>query len=71
MKKIAVITDTDSSLPKEIAAKHGIRQVPITVHFDDETFRTGIDIDDELLFQKVDRLNRLPTTSAPSPGAFV
>ena len=71
MKKIAVITDTDSSLPREIAAKYGIRQVPITVHFDEETFRTGIDIDDELLFQKVDRLNRLPTTSAPSPGAFM
>jgi DegV family protein with EDD domain len=71
MKKIAVITDTDSSLPRDIAAQYGIRQVPITVHFDEETFRTGIDIDDKQLFEMVDRLNRLPTTSAPSPGAFI
>jgi DegV family protein with EDD domain len=69
--KIAVITDTDSSLPREIAASHGIRQVPITVHFGDELFYTGIDLDDKMLFEKVDALNKLPTTSAPSPGAFV
>lgn len=71
MKKIAVITDTDSSLSKDTVAKFGIRQVPITVHFGEETLRTGLDIDDKLLFEKVDRLNKLPTTSAPSPGEFV
>ncbi len=69
--KIAVITDTDSSLSPKIAAQYGIRQVPITVHFGEEMFRTGIDIDDRLLFEKVDALNKLPTTSAPSPGAFI
>lgn len=71
MNKIAIITDTDSSLPAQIAAQYGIRQVPITIHFDDEHFTTGVDIDDALLFQKVDERNKLPTTSAPSPGAFV
>ncbi len=71
MKKIAVITDTDSSLSKDTAARFGIRQVPITVHFGEDTLRTGIDIDDRLLFEKVDRLNKLPTTSAPSPGEFI
>ncbi len=69
--KIAVITDTDSSLSQETAANYGIRQVPITVHFGEEMFRTGVDIDDKLLFEKVDALNKLPTTSAPSPGAFI
>jgi DegV family protein with EDD domain len=70
MKKIAIITDTDSSLPPDIAAQYGIRQVPITIHFDSETFTTGEDIDDRLLFEKIDRYNKLPTTSAPSPSAF-
>lgn len=70
MPKIALITDTDSSLPPAVAARHGIQQVPITVHFDDETYTTGVDIDDALLFARVDQLNKLPTTSAPSPGAF-
>ncbi len=70
MNTIAVITDTDSSLPPEVAARHGIRLVPITINFEDETYTTGVDIDDRLLFEKVDRLNKLPTTSAPSPNAF-
>jgi DegV family protein with EDD domain len=70
MPKIAIITDTDSSLPPQLANRYAIRQVPITVHFDGETYTTGVDIDDRLLFEKIDRLGRLPTTSAPSPGAF-
>ena len=70
MNKIAVITDTDSSLPPEIAAQYGIRQVPITINFGEETYTCGVDIDDRLLFEKIDRINKLPTTSAPSPSAF-
>ena len=70
MPNIAIITDTDSSLPKELAAAEGILQVPITVHFENESFTTGVDIDDRLLFEKVDRLKKLPTTSAPAPSAF-
>jgi DegV family protein with EDD domain len=68
--KIAVVTDTDSSLPAEVAERYGIRQVPITIHFENENFTTGVDIDDRRLFEKVDRLNKLPTTSAPAPAAF-
>ena len=71
MLKIAIITDTDSSLPQHIAAAYGIRQVPIGIHFESESFTTGVDIDDRLLFEKVDQLNQLPTTSAPSPADFV
>jgi len=68
--RIAVITDTDASLPAPLAARYGIRQVPITVHFGEETLRTGIDIDDAATFARIDREGRLPTTSAPSPAAF-
>lgn len=70
MKKVALITDTDSSLPPQIAEQYGIRQVPITIHFDEETYTTGVDIDDARLFQKIDQKKRLPTTSAPAPHAF-
>lgn len=70
MPRTAVITDTDASLPVEITTRFGIRQVPINIHFGEETLATGIEIDDTRLFARVDREGRLPTTSAPSPGQF-
>jgi DegV family protein with EDD domain len=70
MNKIAIITDTDSSLPVELADQYHIRQVPITIHFEDSSYTTGVDINDRLLFEIIDRKKKLPTTSAPSPNAF-
>ena len=71
MSSIAIITDTDASLPADLAARHGIQQVPIMIHFGQDTLRTEIDIDDAGLFARVDREGKLPTTSAPSPGQFL
>ncbi len=70
MPSIAIITDSDASLPLETAERYNIRQVPIPVHFGTETFRTNLDINDAQVFERVDRENKLPTTSAPSPGEF-
>ncbi|KAF0110301.1 MAG: DegV family protein [Chloroflexi bacterium] len=70
MSKIHVITDTDSNLPAELANKYNIRQVPITIQFGEESYADNIDIQNPVLFDKIDRLGKLPTTAAPSPAAF-
>lgn len=71
MSKIAIITDTDSSLPAALAAQFGIRLIPITVHFGEESYTTGVDLDDARLFEMIDSRKKLPTTSAPPPNAFI
>jgi DegV family protein with EDD domain len=70
MPKIALITDTDSSLPAEVAKKYNIVQVPIMVQFGEESFKAD-ELDDRSVFAKVDQLGKLPKTSAPAPGQFV
>ena len=70
MPSVAIITDTDSSLPAELAARYGIRQVPISVHLGQDTLRAAVDVDDASLFTRVDREGKYPTTSAPAPGEF-
>ena len=70
MPSIAIITDTDASLPAEVAARHGIKLVPIMIHFGEESLKSDVEIDDATLFARVDREGKLPTTSAPAPGQF-
>jgi len=71
MNKIAIVTDTDASLPLALAAEYGIYLVPINVHFGEECLESGLEINDAELFERVDREQKLPTTSAPTPGKFV
>ena len=55
MSSIAIVTDSNSSLPQDVAAKWNILQVPVNVHFGEETFFTGVDIDDASLFERIDQ----------------
>ena len=72
MPKTAIITDTDASLPLELARKYNITQVPIMVNFgNDESLRAVYDINDAETFAKINTNNKLPSTSAPSPGQFL
>ena len=71
MPRITFVTDTDGSLPEDLAARYCIQQVPITVQFGEESYLSGVDIDDTALFERVDRENKLPSTAAPSPGQFL
>ncbi|MBN1453875.1 MAG: DegV family protein [Anaerolineales bacterium] len=70
MPKIAIVTDTDASLPPGLADQYAITQVPIIILFGDESFRDVYDITGEETFARIDREGKLPTTSAPSPGQF-
>jgi DegV family protein with EDD domain len=71
MQNIAIITDTDSSIPFELAARKYIYQVPVTVHFGEESYEAVYAINDADTFGRIDREGKLPTTSAPAPGRFI
>ena len=67
---IAIISDTDTSLPQGILDEYGIRQASITIHFGEEILKDCLEINAEQLIERVNRDGILPTTAAPSPGDF-
>lgn len=71
MPNIAIITDTDSSLPFDLAARYNIYQVPVTVHFGEESYEAVYAISDFDTFRRINLEGKLPTTAAPAPGKFV
>jgi DegV family protein with EDD domain len=70
MPRIAIVTDTDSSIPLTLSQSLGIIQVPISINFGTESFLATEEINDEQVFARIDREGKLPTTAAPSPGKF-
>jgi DegV family protein with EDD domain len=69
-RSFAVVTDSTADLPDAWRATYDIQVVPLKVLFGEETFRDGVDIDNEEFFRRLATSTRLPTTSAPSPGEF-
>lgn len=69
-RPFAVVTDSTADLPHEWRERYGIEVVPLKVLFGKDTFRDGVDIDNEEFFRRLATATQLPTTSAPSPGEF-
>jgi DegV family protein with EDD domain len=69
-RSFAVVTDSTADLPKEWSELYDIEVVPLKVLFGTDTYRDGVDIDNEEFFRKLSAATKLPTTSAPSPGEF-
>ena len=65
-----MVTDSTADLPGDWRDRYDIEVVPLKVLFGTETFRDGVDIDNEEFFRKLATATKLPTTSAPSPGEF-
>lgn len=69
-RPFAVVTDSTADLPEEWRQRYGIEVVPLKVLFGNETFRDRIDMSDDEFFRRLAGADKLPTTSAPSPGEF-
>jgi fatty acid kinase fatty acid binding subunit len=68
--RFRVVTDSTSDVPAAWRERYGIEVVPLRVLFGEESFRDGVDLTAGEFFDRLRRADRLPTTSAPSPGDF-
>jgi DegV family protein with EDD domain len=67
---IKVVTDSCSDITQEEAKKLGITVVPAYIHFGDEVYRDGVDIDHDQFYHKLVTNQVHPATAAASPGDF-
>ncbi len=70
MKKVAIITDSSAYLPDTIVEELGIHVVPLTLHWGDDTYRDGEDIQAEEFYARLAEADTLPTTSQPTVREF-
>lgn len=67
---VKIVTDSTASIPAEVCQRLGITVVPATIHFGTETHVDGVDPAERFYERLVDS-PEVPTTSTPSPGAFL
>jgi DegV family protein with EDD domain len=69
--RVAFVTDSASDLDQAVASSDGIRIVPLSVTFGDESFRAGVDLSTEEFWKRMTAPNApFPKTAASSPGEF-
>jgi DegV family protein with EDD domain len=71
MARIAIVTDTSSDLLPGQAREAGIRLVPLSVSFGDETFEAVTELSNEDFYARLSAPGEpLPRTAAPNPQQF-
>jgi DegV family protein with EDD domain len=70
-KKVALVTDSTCDIPKAWIEQYGIIVVPLTIIFGDQQYLDGVDLQAEEFYNRllVDPIH--PSTSQPTPKAFL
>lgn len=63
------MTDSTAYIPENLRVKYNIFMVPLSVVFDDSTYREELDITAEEFYEKLQTTKQLPKTSQPSIGS--
>ena len=70
MDNIKLFADSTCDLPIDKVNEMDVGIVPLLVTFNNKTYKDGIDIKPDEMFNLVEKYNSLPKTSSPSPLDF-
>lgn len=71
MSKVKIFADSTSDLTTAWINQYNIGVIPLYVVFDEESYKDGMEITPAELYQRVEKTDRLPKTTAPSPKDFM
>jgi DegV family protein with EDD domain len=66
-----IVADTTCGLAPEITQQLGIPVIPQIIHFGEDSFREGVDIDHATFMARLRTGKDLPKTAAPYPGDYL
>jgi DegV family protein with EDD domain len=68
---VKIITDTTAGITAEVARQYDIPVIPQIIHFGEQSFLEGIEIDNAGFMQRLKQSRELPKTAAPPPELFI
>ena len=71
MTSVHIVTDSSCDLPDDLIAEMNIKIVPLKIRFGDTEFVDRVELTTDQFWEKCQISDELPSTAAPSPGAFV
>jgi DegV family protein with EDD domain len=69
-QSVAIVTDSTSDLPPELAGTRSITVIPLTLNFEGKALLDGVDIRPDEFYRRLPSAGTHPTTSQPSAGRF-
>lgn len=69
--RVRIVTDSTADLPVEVADRLEVIVVPLGVCFGLEAYIDGVDITRDEFYSRLDEQRDVPTTTQPSPEAFL
>lgn len=70
-QKVAIVTDGASSITPEKGIGYGLQVAPVYVTFNEQTYRSGVDLDATEFYNLLRANKNLPTTAQPTARDFV
>lgn len=67
---IGIVTDSACDVPAQLAARLGITVVPVYINIGETSYLDGVELSRREFFDNLADYPAVPTTAAPSPGAF-
>lgn len=66
--RVKIIVDSTADMIPQVAER--VKIVPLTIHFGEQEYVSGVDIDSHKFYEMLVESDVLPTTSQPTPFAF-
>lgn len=70
MGEVKIFADSTNDLTPELIRDNDISVVPLYVTFDNDSFKDGVDIKPEDIYERVQTSGKLPKTASASPNDF-